>query len=300
MVTEHPKLILGLGVLAVTSSVFIILYADQDPYTIAFVRVFLTGLISYVILGRNHPNYEITPKDYFKIFIAGLSLATHFGWWFTSINYIDPGISLALTNTAPVWLAIISYFLLKLPISRNQVISILLVLLGSSIAFFNEDVRSAEFKGLTLALGSAIGFAIYLMIARDQVAKIGLWKYFGLVNLSSAVTLFFWLLMSSNTGSLKTPEVWVFGLLLALIPGLSGHAVYNWAMAKFEAVEVGIATLGEPILGAIIAWVAISGSFDLVEFTSVFILVLAITLVVISNPANIPSKTIKEFDGSTS
>lgn len=284
---ENPRVILALGVLAVTSSSFIFRFADQDPYLIAFTRVFITGIIAYFLLGRNHPKYQITTNEYFKILIAGVSLATHFGWWFASLGYIDVGISLALTNTAPVWLAIFTYLVYRQNLNKFQFFSIIFVIIGSTIAFISEPIGSAEFQGLTLALGSAVGFAIYLLIAKDLVNKISLWRYFGLVNLSAALTLLIWVSFQHKLALLPNGWLWLFGLILALIPGISGHAVYNWAMGKFEAIEVGIATLGEPVLGAIIAWLIFQGSFDAIELISVSMLIFAIVFVLKSNSIEI-------------
>ncbi|MFV2014479.1 MAG: EamA family transporter, partial [Candidatus Heimdallarchaeota archaeon] len=110
MKKSQVRLILLFGIFGVTSSSFIFLAADKDPYSIAFMRVLLTGVISYFVsLGYSNSidKISLTRNDLIKIFVAGFSLATHFSWWFASLNYIPVGISLALTNTAPIWLTIL-------------------------------------------------------------------------------------------------------------------------------------------------------------------------------------------------
>ena len=129
---------------------------------------------------------------------------------------------------------------------------------------------------LLTALASAFGFAIYLLSAKQTVPKLGLWRYFGWVNLVSAGTLFLWVILQQNSELILDPSLWFWGTLLALFPGLSGHAVYNWAMAKLDSVDVGVATLGEPVLGTFLAWVFLHQALAHLEVIGYLFLIFAI------------------------
>ena len=224
MQKSQIRLILAFGVIGVTSSSFIFLEADKDPYSIAFIRVLLTGIISYFAISKNYISTEqvpITRKDIAKISIAGVSLATHFSWWFASLNYIPVGISLALTNTAPIWLAILVIIIYKQKPHPNQFISMFFVVLGSILLFSNNSkLGDNGLEGLTLAMGSAFGFAIYLILAKSMVPKLGLWRYFGLVNLVSSLTILPWLFVRNQQSDLLDPYLWFWGFLLAVFPGI--------------------------------------------------------------------------------
>jgi drug/metabolite transporter (DMT)-like permease len=132
--------------------------------------------------------------------------------------------------------------------------------------------------GLILALSSAIGFAIYLLIAKILLAKYGLWRYFGLVNLSSAITLLAWLLIKNKINIILDIELWLWGALLALIPGIFGHAIYNWSMSKLHQIDVAIATLGEPVLGTIMAWIIFTEILSPLQSVGLSFLLLAIII----------------------
>ena len=288
------RLILFFGVIMVTTSSFIIRWADQDSYALAFVRVLITSIYSLslaLLLSKSKKGSssiikeKLTKKDAGMIFFAGASLASHFAWWFSSLDYIPISTSLSLTNTAPVWLALISYFLLKTRMNHRQMVAIFLVVLGTVILFIEAIgfdfsvilVENTSF-GLILALSSAIGFAIYLLIAKLLLAKYGLWRYFGMVNLSSAITLIFWLLVQNKINVLLNIELWIWGALLALFPGILGHAVYNWSMSKLHQIDVAIATLGEPILGTILAWIIFTEILSPLQSVGLSFLLLAIVL----------------------
>ena len=271
-------MILYLGVLAVTTSSFIIRLANQDAYSLATSRVLLTGLISLIFSKKfNYDKLNLTRMEFALIILSGISLASHFAWWFDSLSYLPIATSLSLTNTAPVWLVIISLVIFRRIPSKKAVISIILVVLGSSILFINSYSDSIAVLGLVLALGSAVGFAIYLLVAKELVDKVGLWRYFGMVNLIAGITLVIVLLISGNKGLVEI-DVWVFGILLAVVPGMLGHATYNWAMSKIEQLDVALATLGEPILGTIFAWIIFSEVLKLEDFAAVMLLLSAILL----------------------
>lgn len=274
----HPRLILYLGVLAVTTSSFIIRFADQDAYSLAASRVLLTGLFSLILSTKfNYSKLQISRKEIGLIILSGMSLASHFAWWFESLSFLPIGTSLSLTNTAPVWLVIISVLIYKKFPSKNSFLSILLVVLGTTFLFIASYSDTIIVQGLLLALGSAIGFAIYLLIAKELVNKVGLWRYFGMVNLTAGITLLIVLFLSGNQG-ITNVDVWQYGVVLAIVPGMLGHATYNWAMSKIDQVDVALATLGEPVLGTFFAWVVFSELLKLEEFLGVMLLLSAILL----------------------
>ena len=283
--TPTPRILLGFGVIAVTSSSFIIKYAEKNignnynPYVLAFTRVFCTGLISVILLGRiNKTEKKIERNDIYRIFLAGFSLATHFGWWFDSLYYDIPiGVSLSLTNTAPIWLTLMLFVSYKSIPTKRQMIAIILVIIGSFVLLTeNFEMAERQFTGLLLALASAIGFAVYLLIAKDMVPKLGLWRYFGLVNITAAVVLLPWVYIINKEATLYQLDIWLWGIGLALLPGICGHAVYNFAMSKVPPIDVGISTLGEPILGTLLAWLIFSQFLSYYQIVGISILIIAI------------------------
>ena len=49
------------------------------------------------------------------------------------------------------------------------------------------------------------------------------------------------------------PVIYLYLLLLALLPQLVGHSSFNWALAHLPASYVSIALLGEPVGASILA-----------------------------------------------
>ncbi|OLS23388.1 MAG: Threonine/homoserine exporter RhtA [Candidatus Heimdallarchaeota archaeon LC_2] len=284
---SQVRLILAGGVLGVTSSSFIFLEANKDPYSIAFVRVLLTGIISFFFISRirgANQESQIEFNDILKILVAGFSLATHFSWWFASLNYIPVGISLALTNTAPIWLTVLVIIIYRQKPQTNQWIAIIFVIIGSVLLFSdNTQLGDQGLEGLILALGSAIGFAVYLILARSMVPRLGLWRYFGLVNLSASGFILIWIFITAHISDLSEPSIWIWGLLLAIFPGILGHAIYNFSMSRLDPIDVSVATLGEPVLGTIIAYAHLDQTLSNLQILALSSLVVAITFTIRSS-----------------
>jgi drug/metabolite transporter (DMT)-like permease len=51
------------------------------------------------------------------------------------------------------------------------------------------------------------------------------------------------------------PSTYLWLLLLALLPQLIGHTIYNWALRFLPAAFVAVTTLGEPIGSIILAYI---------------------------------------------
>ncbi len=283
MDAKNPRIILYAGVLAVTTSAFIVKYAQQDPYSLAAVRVILTGVISLSFSKLfKYQKLDLTNQEKGLIILSGISLASHFAWWFASLSANIPiGTSLALTNTAPVWIVILSVIIYREKPNAKATVSIILVIIGSAILFISSNTTQLEIEGLIYAIASAIGFAIYLIIAKLLVQKVGMWRYFGLVNITAGISLLPIILLQDK--EIIIPDLWIYGMLLALIPGMLGHATYNWAMSRIDQVDVAIATLGEPILGTFFAFIIFREYLDTSEIIGMFFLLSAILLTLISN-----------------
>lgn len=202
-----------------------------------------------IIIGSHNINALV-------ILFAGLNLGVHFSLWFISLDYLPVGISLSLTNTAPLWLLILTTVILK---DRPHVIEWIGVAVGVIGTFLLSQASGAAYSsdelvhGIFAALLSAVALAFYLLLARWGVNRYGLWNYFGKVNLSAAGFILFYLLIVGVPLKIDLHIVY-YGLALAIIPGLLGHAFFQYSMSKLPSSIVAAATLGEPLLGTLIAW----------------------------------------------
>jgi drug/metabolite transporter (DMT)-like permease len=77
-------------------------------------------------------------------------------------------------------------------------------------------------------------------------------------------------------------------LLLALVPQLIGHSSFNWALARLPAVFVAVATLGEPIGSAILAYLFLGEMPTLLKISGAALILAGIALTLFASPTARP------------
>jgi drug/metabolite transporter (DMT)-like permease len=119
----------------------------------------------------------------------------------------------------------------------------------------SEFVQGKAFFGNFLALVGAWTVAGYLMIGRTLRARISLVPYIFIVFGSAAICLLVSTFFTGQNLIGFSPATYSWILLLALLPQLTSHSIYNWALRYLPASLVSTVTLTEPVGSAVLAWV---------------------------------------------
>ncbi len=134
----------------------------------------------------------------------------------------------------------------------------LLLALGGRVVISFAESRSGiaanPLLGNLLALCGAMAVSGYWLIGRRLRRRLALIPYITLVYGFAAMTLLLAaLVLRQPLTGFKTATYGWF-LLLALIPQLLGHSSFNWALGHLPAAYVAVATLGEPVGAAFLAF----------------------------------------------
>ena len=202
--------------------------------------------------------------------LSGIFLALHFATWITSLEYTTVASSVVLVSTIPLWVALLSPFTIKEPIRLAVVLGSIFALLGGVIVGISdtctvvsghircpsleEFTRGQAFLGDILAVCGAIAGAGYLLIGRKLRAKMSLVSYISLVYGMAAIVLVAIMFIAGYQPFGFSPKIYVWLILLAVIPQLIGHSTFNWALGYLSAAYVSITLLGEPIGSTVLAY----------------------------------------------
>ncbi len=269
-----PLAAIPFGILAVSTSSIFIRYAQEYASSLsvaAFRLTFAALILSPLVLLRHREELRaITKKELGLALLSGGLLAVHFGTWITSLEYTTVASSVVLVSTSPLWVALLSPFFLGEKISRSVLVGMGLALLGGATVgisdsctwgggslacpSFAEFVGGTAFVGDALALGGALTGAGYLVIGRRLRNKLSLLPYIFVVYGMAAVGLCLALLGLEGLPTGYPPKVYLWFVLLALVPQLLGHSTFNWALRYLSAAYVSITMLGEPIGSTILAY----------------------------------------------
>ncbi|MBI1795123.1 MAG: DMT family transporter [Chloroflexi bacterium] len=273
----HPRLLLPLAlllaILAVSTASIFIKFAQRDApsLVIAALRLTFASLALAPLAWTRHRAeiLSLTRRELLFGLLSGLFLSVHFATWISSLEYTTIASSVVLVSTGPLWVALMSPLFLREPLTRPVLIGMAVALLGGVIIglsdscswnnglacdSFSQVLRGRALFGNLLALAGALAVSGYLMIGRKLRTKTSLIPYIFVVYSTAAIGLLIIMFAAGETPVGYQPMTYVWILLLALVPQLIGHSTYNWALAHLPAAFVAIATLGEPIGSAILAF----------------------------------------------
>ena len=255
-----------------TASIFIrFAQADAPSLVIAALRLtFATLLLAPLALSRHRTELQtLTRKEITLTVFSGLFLAAHFATWITSLEYTTVASSAVFVSTGPLWVALLSPFLLNERLSRASLFGLALALIGGTVVGLSDAcvlqngiqcpelgqvLQGQVMWGNSLALAGAWAVTGYLILGRKLRAKMSLVTYIFLVYGIAALGLIVVMLAAGQSplGYPLQAYVWIF--LLALIPQIIGHSTFNWALGYLPAAFVAVTTLGEPVGSAILAF----------------------------------------------
>jgi drug/metabolite transporter (DMT)-like permease len=245
-------LLLLLGVVAVSFSAVFIRLADAPALTIAFYRTGIAAaLVLPVALARRREELRRLTRRHVGIAVlAGAMLALHFAVWITSLSYTTIAASVVLVTTQPIWVAALSWMLFGERLRTLVLVGVLVALGGAAVVSggdFGSSARPRALEGDLLALAGAITAAGYFVAGRHLRRDVSLPTYAVLAYGTCAVLLLPVVLLSGTELTGFTAETWGLFVLMALVPQMLGHTVFNFLLRDVEATVVAITVMGEPV-----------------------------------------------------
>ena len=253
-----PNVALLISIVAVSTASILIRMSDSAPLAIASYRLIFSTLILlpfFIGFGSFEKLRSISRRDLLNLVAVGIVLALHFGSWITSLSFTSVSSSVIFVHVDPIFVAAVSHFLFGERIDRQTLLGIAIAFVGATvIALGDASIGETNLYGDFLALIGALMLGLYILSGRRIRQSLDLVTYVTPVYATSAVVL---TLGGIATGtrmvSLPLREYLLF-FVIALVPMIFGHTVYNWALKYVEAPIVSISLLGEPVGATILAY----------------------------------------------
>lgn len=253
------KIYLGLflGIMSVSFAAVFIRLAEAPPLIIAIYRMGFAALILLPLTLVTHFNElsQLPFKEACLSLLSGSFLGLHFALWITSLYYTSVTVSVVLVTTSPIFVGLISHFILKEKVSRRLGIGICLTILGGIIVGIGGySGGEMNLWGDFLALAGAVMMAFYLLLGRRLRQQLSLMAYIFLVYTTASILLIFFGLLLNLPFKGYSSQTYLLFLLLALIPTLIGHSCFNWSLKHLPAPIVSVSILGEPVGASLLAY----------------------------------------------
>ena len=270
----YSRLIIVLicGIFAVSTASILIRFALDAgvpalvvaAYRLTFATLILTPII---LRGHSAELRRLSRRDWLWTSLSGMFLALHFATWISSLDYTTVTSSVVLVTTGPIWVALASWLIFREKLTAPIVIGLIVAVCGGMLVGLSDSaalgLSRTQLWGDFLALAGAWFVAGYLLIGRQLRHRMSLLTYIYLVYGMAALMLIALALLAGASftqlpnGEPYSISVFVWLLLLAILPQLVGHSSYNYALRFLPTTYVAIVALAEPIGATLLALVVL-------------------------------------------
>jgi len=255
-----------------------------DAYMFAFLRFFSASVIMLIILlVTRNLDFKFAKRRsvWFLGILNGFSyLLQYVGMAFPTAS---AAISSLLVNLTAVWVAIISWFVLKERFGNKKLFGILLSIAG--VFLITTKLNFLEFtKGMflgdILVLFSGVGWSFFITYNKKIIADSGnALQFTSWVLFVTVLPLIPFIPLSSNM-SLKLPiEAWVAVAYTAIFCWIVPYWLWLKGLKHISSTTSTVILLTEVIVAIVISYFMLGEVFTLISGTGALLILLAIVLV---------------------
>jgi drug/metabolite transporter (DMT)-like permease len=250
--------LLGVAVMAVSTSAPLIRGADAPSLAVAFWRTALAlpvvGALA-LLGGRDGLRALGRPDVRRQAMAAGALLAAHFAVWVPSVSFTSVASSTALVATQPVWAALIARRRGE-EVPRRTWTGIAVAMAGAvALTGVDLSISPRALFGDLLALVGGMLAAAYVTVGADARRALSTGAYTLVCYAVASVALLGVCLVGGQALAGYDGHTWLVLLALTLGPQLLGHTLINRVLGTISPTLVSVAILFAIVGAALLAWV---------------------------------------------
>tara|TARA_A100000164_G_C21855253_1_gene747194 strand:+ start:414 stop:1310 length:897 start_codon:yes stop_codon:yes gene_type:complete len=274
-------LLLSLGAMLIGFAPIFVKLSSLSSSAIAFYRMFLTIPFLFILNYAINRRYLFHVKNKSTIIytaLASLAFTTDLTLWHYSMNITSVSNATIIVNSAPIFVAVLSFILFKEKLSIEFVTSFLITYIGIiGLIYFSNNYTNGKVFGDILCMVAAFFYAVYLLV----IAKLGRENSLNII----FYTTFFCCLFSTIPMIIGGGQVfpsssseWINLLLLAVLCQFGGQYLITHAIGKISASEGSIGLLMQPITATILAAFLFNEILNITQIIFVFFALFGIYL----------------------
>mgnify|MGYP002624404645 CR=1 FL=1 len=231
------------------------------PVSSAFLSMFrgLAGslfLVIYLIVRRQGFDCGAVKRKLLPLLVSGSLIGLNWILLFESYHYTTVAIATLCYYMSPVFVMVASPLLLRKPLERRKVVSLILSLMGMLLITgipSGTSLSSGQFLGILLGLGAAVLYAAVVLINQHLTDVRSLDRT--LVQLFSAglVMLPYTLLTGGMEGFDLTLPDWLLLLVIALVHTCIAYVLYFSSMDGLSAQSVVVISYLDPLTAVLLS-----------------------------------------------
>lgn len=254
-----------------------------NPLSIGFFRLALAAPALFLgcgfLLGRR--TFQVRRRDAAVMLLLGATMALYQVCYFGAIARVGVAVAVLITLcVAPVIVAVLSALLTKERPTGRMLLALGCALAGTAMLVEiqpGSGAQSAVLVGVLLALASAFGYAVVVLLSRRLAGRyhplqpVAIGSGFG--------ALLLWALALPGGLVLNYPPLgWGLLLYLGLVPTALAYGLFLAGVRHTLATVASIATLLEPLTSTVLAWLIFGERFSRLGVFGAILLAVAMVL----------------------
>lgn len=273
-------IIMLIGIIAISFSSIFIRWSDAPVSVIAMYRLFLTNLLMLPFIWKHLPTIRrISLRSWLLLFCSGLMLGLHFLFWMGSLRFTTVASSTAIMALEPILVMLGSYFLFAHKASLQSILGVAIAIIGAvMIGWGDFGLSMRALQGDLLSLLGTIAVVFHMLLGSSLRSHMSAFVYSFFVFFMAGAVLAVYNLFVGISFTGYSANDWTMFLLLAIVPTILGHYLFNWLLKYLKPTTVSMSVLGEPIGSTILAYYLLDESITLMQGAAGALLLLGVWL----------------------
>ncbi|WP_319468817.1 EamA family transporter [uncultured Pseudodesulfovibrio sp.] len=259
------------------------------PMQIVQYRFFFGALLLLSWIGATQPHLlRIRPKGLLKAAVLGAGIYPVQSWLFIkALQHLPASTTSLIYYLYPVVTTLIAVIFTGLKPNKTIYQSLLLILAGCGLVFYNAFTQAVDIRGIWFILACMVTFSIYLTLVQrftknDEAQRVSIWVIFFMAAAVSCI--------SPPTTILSQPlKGWGIAIGLGLIPTAVAISLLYRAIEKIGSAYAAMFSTVEPVTTVLLATLILDEPMDIIQLAG---MVLIITGIIMPNLGLIREKTI--------
>ncbi|MGG3510173.1 DMT family transporter [Paenibacillus lautus] len=272
---------LFIGIIAISFSSIFVKWSSSPVSIQAMYRLVITFLIMLPFAGKYVPDIKSLKRtDLLLLLLSGAMLALHFLLWMGSLKWTSVASSTIILALQPVFVMMGAYFWFKEKTSVAAIGGMAIAFLGVFLLIGSSGLSGSKghLTGDIMSLLGTAAVAVHMLLGQLLLRRLPSFLYSWLVFAVAASVLAVYNVGMNIPMTGYSGREWGIFALLAVVPTVFGHLLFNWLMKYATASTVSMSVLGEPVGASVLAFLLLNESMNSLQAAGGALVLLGLVL----------------------
>jgi len=258
--------------------------------SILFYRFLFSALIMGAICMWRKEKFTVSKKSILSIFVLSILYAVTALCLIYSYKYIPSGVSTTIHFLYPIFVSFLMVFFFKEKKSFILLLAAVLSLIGVGLLCWTDN-GALNIRGVLIVSVTIVTYAVYIVgINKSSVGNISSEMLTFYILLFGAILFSGFALLSSGIQPIPSSSAGLRLFLLAFLPTVISDLTLILAIKYAGSTVTSILGSMEPLVAVLVGVLYFSEYFNLNSFFGIFLIILAVGMVILSQKKTAPDK----------